>query len=219
MSIPRTPATPRNLLKQTIGNPGSTPTAGKRTHSQSLPPSATGTEGRSLEQLREAMRKHNPSHFAESPIEAVDSPSPSKPTQDLRRKVMRKPSTVGLGHSLSRPTTPTFRAASSSGLRSQTPTLPARSHTPTNPFNSSTSSRFTGGYPNYIAKGELEIGDGVSLDVLGERMEGIVRFLGQVDGKAGHFGGVELSGEWIGKGKNDGSVAGYVTLLYASKQY
>jgi len=39
-------------------------------------------------------------------------------------------------------------------------------------------------------------------------MEGVVRFIGQVDGKAGEWGGVELSEEFTGKGKNDGSVKG-----------
>lgn len=33
-------------------------------------------------------------------------------------------------------------------------------------------------------------------------------FLGEIEGKSGLFAGVELSGGFVGKGKNDGSVNG-----------
>ena len=54
----------------------------------------------------------------------------------------------------------------------------------------------------------LEVGDPVNIESLG--LEGTLRFLGEINGKAGHWAGVELSGSFAGKGKNDGSVAGYV---------
>lgn len=38
--------------------------------------------------------------------------------------------------------------------------------------------------------------------------QGVLRFLGEVEFKAGEWGGIELLGEWKGKGKNDGSVSG-----------
>lgn len=41
-------------------------------------------------------------------------------------------------------------------------------------------------------------------------MEGTLRYLGDIAGKPGHWAGVELSGGFAGRGKNDGSVAGYV---------
>ncbi|KAG8766048.1 hypothetical protein FRC15_006633, partial [Serendipita sp. 397] len=52
----------------------------------------------------------------------------------------------------------------------------------------------------------LEVGDQVTIESLG--LEGTLRFLGEIAGKPGHWAGVELSGEYAGKGKNDGSVAG-----------
>jgi dynactin complex subunit len=52
------------------------------------------------------------------------------------------------------------------------------------------------------------VGDGVRIESLG--FEGMLRFVGEIDGKEGLFAGIELSGGFTGKGKNDGSVAGCV---------
>ncbi|KAL0563615.1 hypothetical protein V5O48_018450, partial [Marasmius crinis-equi] len=51
-----------------------------------------------------------------------------------------------------------------------------------------------------------EVGDAVRIESLG--FEGILQFVGEIDGKQGLWAGVELSGGFAGKGKNDGSVAG-----------
>lgn len=50
------------------------------------------------------------------------------------------------------------------------------------------------------------MGDNVRIESLG--FEGILRYLGEIDGKPGMWAGVELSGGFAGKGKNNGSVAG-----------
>ena len=50
----------------------------------------------------------------------------------------------------------------------------------------------------------FEIGDNVRIESLG--YEGILRYVGEIDGKPGLWAGVELSGGFAGKGKNDGSV-------------
>ncbi|PPQ99742.1 hypothetical protein CVT24_009725 [Panaeolus cyanescens] len=52
----------------------------------------------------------------------------------------------------------------------------------------------------------FDIGDNVRIESLG--FEGILRYMGDIDGKPGLWAGVELSGGFYGKGKNDGSVAG-----------
>lgn len=44
-------------------------------------------------------------------------------------------------------------------------------------------------------------------------MEGTLRFVGQIDGKAAKYAGVEFSGNFAGMGKNDGSVDGCVLFL------
>lgn len=54
----------------------------------------------------------------------------------------------------------------------------------------------------------IEVGDAVKFEVSSEHMEGIIRFLGEVEGKDGQWAGVELDSEWHGRGKNDGSVKG-----------
>lgn len=52
----------------------------------------------------------------------------------------------------------------------------------------------------------LDVGDDVRIESLG--FEGILRFLGEIDGKSGTWAGVELSGGFAGMGKNNGSVNG-----------
>ncbi|KAA1472859.1 hypothetical protein DENSPDRAFT_779052 [Dentipellis sp. KUC8613] len=52
----------------------------------------------------------------------------------------------------------------------------------------------------------FNVGDSVRIESLG--FEGTLRYLGEIDGKAGEWAGVELSGGFTGKGKNDGTVNG-----------
>ncbi|KAG2355679.1 hypothetical protein BDR07DRAFT_507601 [Suillus spraguei] len=52
----------------------------------------------------------------------------------------------------------------------------------------------------------FEVGDSVRIESLG--FEGCLRYIGEIDGKSGLWAGVELSGGFSGKGKNDGSVGG-----------
>ncbi|TFY60524.1 hypothetical protein EVG20_g7385 [Dentipellis fragilis] len=52
----------------------------------------------------------------------------------------------------------------------------------------------------------FNVGDSVRIESLG--FEGTLRYLGAIDGKAGEWAGVELSGGFTGKGKNDGAVNG-----------
>lgn len=51
---------------------------------------------------------------------------------------------------------------------------------------------------------EFDVGDNVRIESLG--FEGILRFLGEIEGKPGIWAGVELSGGFAGRGKNDGRV-------------
>lgn len=52
----------------------------------------------------------------------------------------------------------------------------------------------------------FEVGDNVRIESLG--FEGTLRFIGEIDGKPGLWAGVELSGGFSGRGKNDGTVNG-----------
>lgn len=177
-----------------------------------------------LDSLSEAMRKNNPARY-DSPDPysssagrgSSDSPSPviglhggmgASPVEE-RKRALRRPSMMNLrasmAKSVSRPGTP------SSSSTPKTPQFPPRSKTPTG-FGSSISSRVAPATPKRappppkVAK--LGVGDAVTLEVGGVAMEGTVRFLGEVEGKEGNWGGVELDEAWAGKGKNDGSVKG-----------
>ena len=64
-----------------------------------------------------------------------------------------------------------------------------------------------------VGNKDLDIGDAV--DVPGG-MHGIVKFIGEVNGKKGIFAGVELNKEWAARGKNNGDVEGSVRVLRKS---
>jgi CAP-Gly domain-containing linker protein 1 len=57
----------------------------------------------------------------------------------------------------------------------------------------------------------FDVGDHVRIESLG--FEGILRFIGEIDGKPGLWAGVELLPGFAGKGKNNGSVGGCVPYL------
>jgi CAP-Gly domain-containing linker protein 1 len=98
-------------------------------------------------------------------------------------------------------------AASTSSTAGATPARPvhtARTKTPSIRPSSRQSDAFV---RSSSRVGRLfEIGDNVRIESLG--FEGTLRYLGEIDGKAGQWAGVELSGGFMGKGKNDGSVSG-----------
>lgn len=52
----------------------------------------------------------------------------------------------------------------------------------------------------------FDVGNDVRIESLG--FEGILRFIGEIEGKPGRWAGVELRSGFAGKGKNDGSVDG-----------
>lgn len=52
----------------------------------------------------------------------------------------------------------------------------------------------------------FSVGDNVRIESLG--FEGLLRYVGEIEGKPGLWAGVELSGGFAGKGKNDGTVGG-----------
>lgn len=53
----------------------------------------------------------------------------------------------------------------------------------------------------------FEIGDMVKLD--GTGLTGVLRYMGPVHGREGHFAGLELTGSSYGHGKNDGTIDGW----------
>ncbi|GAA5935557.1 uncharacterized protein JCM15063_001076 [Sporobolomyces koalae] len=188
----RPPSTPRASLL-----PQGTPLA--RRKSTPINSAATRTDSAAhLDSLRQAVAAHDPHDYGQHEVGIAVAPAPDEiPDSAERRKAVL----------------PGVRAAalrsSATPSRSRTPTTPAnhRPKTPTG-FGSSTS-RFPSPLPSSSAATvNFGVGDLVSFEVVGERLEGTVRFIGAVDGKAGEWGGVELTEEYAGRGKNDGSVKG-----------
>ncbi|KAK7439323.1 hypothetical protein VKT23_017548 [Stygiomarasmius scandens] len=89
--------------------------------------------------------------------------------------------------------------SASSQLRSKTPTSFARPPSRSSDVFARSSSRAGG-------RNSFEVGDMVRIESLG--FEGVLKYVGEIDGKQGLWAGVELGGGFAGKGKNDGSVAG-----------
>lgn len=56
----------------------------------------------------------------------------------------------------------------------------------------------------------FEVGDNVKIESLS--LEGTLRYVGEIEGKNGLWAGVELSSQFAGRGKNNGSVNGWVYL-------
>ncbi|KAJ7262294.1 hypothetical protein B0H12DRAFT_1321913 [Mycena haematopus] len=103
------------------------------------------------------------------------------------------------------PQSTSFAVRPSSVASSSSARGPERAKTPTTRPASRTSDVF-GKSTARATPRAFEVGDNVRIESLG--YEGTLRYIGGIDGKPGLWAGVELSGGFAGKGKNDGSVAG-----------
>ncbi|GAA5909177.1 uncharacterized protein JCM6883_005796 [Sporobolomyces salmoneus] len=189
----RPPSTPRaSLLPQ-----GSTPRRKSMNPvTPGRPPSQLSSS--QMNSLRQAVAAHDPHDYEGGEVGVAIASDEQHPDSAERRKaVLPGVRTAAL-----------LRSSTPSQADRRTPTTPSntRPKTPTG-FGSSTS-RFAASTSSSSPNLNFQVGDQVTFEVQGERMEGTVRFIGQVDGKAGEWGGVELAEEFAGKGKNDGSVKG-----------
>jgi CAP-Gly domain-containing linker protein 1 len=126
---------------------------------------------------------------------ANPSPSPRAPLslfpQSGRRSVTGRPSSAA-------------SSSSHAGATPARPTLATRTKTPSARPLSRQSDTFI--RTSSRVGRSFEVGDNVRIESLG--FEGTLRYLGEIAGKTGQWAGVELSGGFVGKGKNDGSVDG-----------
>ncbi|KPV75269.1 uncharacterized protein RHOBADRAFT_53266 [Rhodotorula graminis WP1] len=212
MSGLRLPSTPRASLSASGGSALPTPSS-RRKSGVPRPPSSLAHNGE-LSALRQAISAHDPASYAASPgaFDDPDSPfavgialggHPAHEGSSGSERATRQPVLPGVRTGPVQP-----RAAVPS--RPTTPSTPsyARARTPTG-FGSSTS-RFTRPTSRQSGGGgdELTVGREVAFEIAGDKMEGTLRFVGEVEGKSGQWGGVELDAAFAGRGKNDGSVAG-----------
>ncbi|KIO25335.1 hypothetical protein M407DRAFT_25347, partial [Tulasnella calospora MUT 4182] len=192
--------------------------------------SSTSTTADDMRALSDAIRSNDPSTYRTG-SSGLASPALSDSvfgfnggsTIIARKSVSSRPS---LGRSTSRASTSTEPHGYANGLRSKTPTLPTARFAPRSSTASTASSYVSYDRPDSrqsearsisrlghsaadrerMQRGQWEVGDPVRMENLG--MEGTLRFLGEITGKAGTWAGVELLPGFAGKGKNDGSVAG-----------
>jgi len=91
-------------------------------------------------------------------------------------------------------------STSSSSVPPPRPRTPASARPPSRP-----ASRQSDVFAKSTAR-SFQVGDNVRIESLG--YEGVLKYVGEIDGKLGLWAGVELSGGFAGKGKNSGSVNG-----------
>lgn len=222
----RPPSTPRNVTPSTAGStPSSLPIRRKSDAAALGRPNfshlSLGNTSHELDSLQDALKKNDPGRY-DSPQngekgslrQGIESPIPSTTVdeniaspindgaEEKRRLALRRPSMMGLRK--------TALGRSISGVaRPSSPALPLprtpRARTPTG-FGSSTSAR-----PSSRAEVRLNVGDCVCFESGRVPMEGILRFVGEMETEKGgsrEWAGVELDAEWAGRGKNNGSAQG-----------
>ena len=134
--------------------------------------------------------QHRSSRASDSSNASLSVSSVSHSSLSGRQSVSRPPSVASTSSAVS-PIPPRTPA---SGTRNFTPRPASRQ---SDIFARSTSR---------AGSRSFEVGDNVRIESFG--FQGTLRYLGEIDGKPGHWAGVALSGGFVGKGKNDGTVGG-----------
>lgn len=195
-----TPGKTRQSAIPTPGRASGLPTPGRlrSTSAASQQPSLPAQESDTMSRaFADAIKANDPALHRAGRISEPANPSlsPKGPLaflpQSGRRSVAGRPSS----------------AASTSSTAGATPArhVPtARTKTPSIRPYSRQSDAFVRS-PSRVDR-SFEVGDNVRIESLG--FEGTLRYLGEIDEKTGQWAGVELSGGFAGKGKNDGSVSG-----------
>jgi CAP-Gly domain-containing linker protein 1 len=191
-----TPGKPRQSGIPTPGRASGIPTPGRSRSSSSanhypaLPSSDVEYMSRAF---ADAIKANDPAHHRPSRASDAHNAQLSQPPASLsgRRSVAGRPSSV----------------ASSSSAAGHTPykVLVENSKTLTAVRSSSRQSDVSRRSSSRASR-PFEVGDNVRIESLG--YEGTLRFMGAIDGKSGMWAGVELSGGFSGKGKNNGTVNG-----------
>ncbi|KAH9083415.1 hypothetical protein EDB83DRAFT_2511738 [Lactarius deliciosus] len=195
--------TPGKVRQSAIPTPGKTsgiPTPG-RLRSSSIASQQSGQlpqESDSMSRaFADAIKANDPALHRAGRISEPGNPSlsPRGPLSFLpqsgRRSVTGRPSSAA-------------SSSSHAGATPARPTIAARTKTPSARPPSRQSDTFIRS-SSRVGR-SFEVGDNVRIESLG--FEGTLRYLGEIAGKTGQWAGVELSGGFVGKGKNDGSVDG-----------
>lgn len=178
-----TPAKPRQSGIPAPGRVSSIPTPGRARSSSNVYQNAQTSEDVSRA-FEDAIKANDPSTYRNISLAhstSTSSLSPQAVTHSGRRSVAGRPTS----------------AASTSSSK-----LQERARTP----NSARMASRPSSRSEVHKSRDFAVGDNVRIESLG--FEGILRYLGKIKGKSGDWAGVELSGGFSGKGKNNGSVDG-----------
>ncbi|KAF6762946.1 CAP-Gly domain-containing protein [Ephemerocybe angulata] len=193
-----TPGKPRQSGIPGPGRASSIPTPGRpRSASGVHPIAATSSQDSTHEMSRafaDAMKYNDPAQHRLNAASSMSLSSLSPKSASVvppsgRRSVAGRPSSV---------------ASSSSALSASTRGGFKTPITSTRP-SSRAASRQSESISTTKSR-SFEVGDNVRIESLG--FEGVLRYLGEIDGKPGQWAGVQLGGGFAGKGKNNGSVGG-----------
>lgn len=201
-------ATPGKSRQSGIPGPGRTssiPTPGRPRSASSLyqgvpAPSAIYANNEMSRAFADAIRANDPAQhrlntaMSTSSLSSLSPKSASAAAPSGRRSVAGRPSSV----------------ASSSSVLSQPARGPVKTPITSTRPSSRAASRQSDAYSAARTR-SFEVGDNVRIESLG--FEGVLRYLGEIDGKPGQWAGVQLGGGFVGKGKNNGSVGGYASSL------
>ncbi|GLB37166.1 hypothetical protein LshimejAT787_0402170 [Lyophyllum shimeji] len=190
-------ATPGKPRQSGIPGPGRTsgiPTPGRsRASSTVLQQNAPSADAEFMSRaFADAIKANDPAQhrldYTRSSTASL-SPKSASMTQSGRLSVAGRPSSVASTSSTTSSTYPKERAKT-----------PVSARPPSRP-----PSRHSDAVGRSVAR-TFEVGDNVRIESLG--YEGTLRYVGGIEGKLGVWAGVELSGGFTGKGKNNGSVNG-----------
>lgn len=183
-----TPAKGRTSGIPTPGRTSHIPTPGRPRSSSSIHhPGSVPNDDFASRAFADAIKANDPAHHRSSYANGSLSPTSHMPLSGRSSVAGRPNSAASSSSALS------SAARSATGLKSAAPRPSSRA---SDVFTRSSSR----------AGRSFDIGENVRIESLG--FEGTLRFLGEIEGKAGLFAGVELGGGFAGKGKNDGSVNG-----------
>jgi CAP-Gly domain-containing linker protein 1 len=193
-----TPSKHRQSGIPTPGRASAIPTPGRSRSSSSANqyPPTSDVEYMSRA-FADAIKANDPAHHRSIRVSDTSSLQPSPPSASLLAQSGRR-SVAGRSSSVN---------SSSSAAAGHTPykVLVERSKAPTGVRSSSRQSDVSVRSSSRAGRA-FEVGDNVRIESLG--YEGTLRYMGAIDGKSGLWAGVELSGGFAGKGKNNGTVNG-----------
>ncbi|TFK75264.1 hypothetical protein BDN72DRAFT_832116 [Pluteus cervinus] len=184
-----TPGKPRQSGIPAPGRTSGIPTPGRPRSASSTSHLPSTDHDFAARSFQDAIKANDPAQHRSASLASISSLSPQSAPSG-RRSVAARPSSSASA---------TPRHPPPDRVKTPTASRPARSQ-------SRPPSRQSEPVARAPVSSQFQVGDNVRIESLG--YEGTLRYVGEIDGKPGLWAGVELSGGFAGKGKNNGSVSG-----------